>query len=153
MPAHRANKWPDARVARLRELLCYGRSAGHLAKKLNDEFNTALTRSAVIGKLHRIGLRTFGASSAAHHPHRHRARPAKIKEIPKMAQPSLGQCGLLELTAQRCHWPIGEPVAGMLYCGEPVAIGCYCEGHHRVGIDRRKATTARLAWRIGHGRR
>jgi len=46
--------WPQAHVDRLRELLDGGASSSVAAKALNDEFGTAYTRNAVIGKADRL---------------------------------------------------------------------------------------------------
>lgn len=50
--------WPDVRVDRLRALWAEGWSASQAALVLNAEFGAyeALTKNAVVGKVHRLGL-------------------------------------------------------------------------------------------------
>lgn len=57
--------WTDPIVARLRELHAQGLSCSRAAKALNTEFKTAFSRSAIIGKLNRLGLSWRGASAPA----------------------------------------------------------------------------------------
>lgn len=48
--------WPAARVTKLRNLARGGRSAAAIADRLNKDGGPPLTRNAVIGKAHRIGV-------------------------------------------------------------------------------------------------
>jgi len=69
--------WTDERVEKLKELWGEGMSASQIAKALG-----AVTRNAVIGKVHRLGLSNRGATSGA--------QPAdcEAKPVPKAAKPS-----------------------------------------------------------------
>ena len=68
--------WTDERVETLKKMWGEGQSASQIAKELGG-----VTRNAVIGKVHRLGLSnragTTGASTAA--------KPAKEKAAPKAA--------------------------------------------------------------------
>lgn len=71
--------WTDERVELLKKMWGEGQSASQIAKELGG-----VTRNAVIGKVHRLGLsnRTGGASSAKASP---KEKPAKSKAEPKPA--------------------------------------------------------------------
>ena len=67
--------WTDDRVELLKKMWGEGQSASQIAKELGG-----VTRNAVIGKVHRLGLSNRSASaSAAEAP----AKPAKEKPAPK----------------------------------------------------------------------
>ncbi|NIZ13384.1 GcrA family cell cycle regulator [Phaeobacter sp. HF9A] len=77
--------WTDERVELLKKMWGEGQSASQIAKELGG-----VTRNAVIGKVHRLGLsnRTTGASKAAAEPKekpapKAAAAPAKPKPQPK----------------------------------------------------------------------
>jgi GcrA cell cycle regulator len=69
--------WTDERVEKLKELWGDGMSASQIAKILG-----AVTRNAVIGKVHRLGLSNRGTTSGA--------QPAtgEIKAAPKPSKPT-----------------------------------------------------------------
>jgi GcrA cell cycle regulator len=127
----------------LRELAQTGNSASKIADALNQEFGAGLTRSAVIGRCHRIAEPLSGKSSRPGPPCQPYKRPPKLRrpppktpsnsvQLPKIPPPP--PCTLLELTQERCRWPIGEP-RELLYCGAP-AISCYCEQHDAIAFNR-----------------
>ena len=78
--------WSDERVAILKKMWLDGNSASEIAKKLGD-----ITRNAVIGKVHRLGLsnRETNASGAGANINKavdksvKRGRPAKVDKVPK----------------------------------------------------------------------
>ena len=74
--------WSDERVATLKKLWLDGRSASQIAKQLGG-----VTRNAVIGKVHRLGLtgQGEGARRSASPPRAVAPRPAKA---PAPAKPS-----------------------------------------------------------------
>src|SRR3984893_3014565 len=121
--------WTDARVEQLKKLWEGGLSASQIAAELGG-----ITRNAVIGKVHRLGLsgRAKSPSSAAPRPRKTRphsqhmmrvSRPsvrgntalAHSYELEVESEPELidniiplGQRRtLLELTEETCRWPIG----------------------------------------------
>ncbi len=122
--------WTDERVEMLKKLWADGLSASEIAAELGG-----ITRNAVIGKVHRLGLsgRAKSPSSAAPRPRKPRAhshmlrvsRPsirgntalAHAYEFDLEREPELldnviplGQRRtLLELTEETCRWPIGDP--------------------------------------------
>src|SRR4051794_37993232 len=131
--------WTDERVEMLKKLWAEGLSASQIAAELGG-----ITRNAVIGKVHRLGLsgRAKSPSSAAPRPRKARAHPHMLRvsrpamrgntalahafEYEVEAEPELvdnviplGQRRtLLELTEATCRWPIGDPGATDFYfCG------------------------------------
>ncbi len=150
--------WTDERVETLKRLWTDGLSASQIAAELGG-----ITRNAVIGKVHRLGLsgRAKSPSAAAPRPRKPRqhthmlrvARPtvrgntalAQAFEIEIEAEPELvdnviplGQRRtLLELSEETCRWPIGDPGnADFFFCGGPTLTGLpYCAHHCRVAYQ------------------
>lgn len=73
--------WNDDRVAQLKKLWMAGRSASQIAAELKG----GLTRSAVIGKVHRLGLSKHGRAACACPAPNMRKR---VFAAPKPARPS-----------------------------------------------------------------
>jgi GcrA cell cycle regulator len=152
--------WTDERVELLKKLWSDGLSASQIAGELGG-----ITRNAVIGKVHRLGLsgRAKSPSSAAPRPRKPRAashmmrvpRPAMrgntalathaLYELEPEPEPELieniipiGQrCSLLELSEAKCHWPIGDPgTPEFFFCGGKTIEGLpYCNYHSRVAYQ------------------
>jgi GcrA cell cycle regulator len=99
------NTWTEERVNKLRELWGQGMSASEIADLLGN-----VTRNAVIGKAHRLGLS---------------GRPSPIKKKPVKG------ASILTLTERMCKWPIGDPKSPDFYfCGKAAAPGLpYCPEH------------------------
>jgi GcrA cell cycle regulator len=136
--------WTDARIETLTALWRSGLSASQIAKALGG-----VTRNAVIGKVHRLGLagRATPQSPRQIRTARARARPARPRQLSqkplrgtvdpaRAPEPevidSVGAFDLAELATHACRWPIGDPRAsGFGFCGGPVNAGPYCEAHRR----------------------
>ena len=105
--------WTDALQARLAELWAQGLTASRIAAELR------VTRNAVIGKAHRLGL------SGRPSPIRH-AGPPKLS--------------LVALKERMCRWPVGHPgEADFHFCGdEALSNGPYCAEHHAWAYVRAK---------------
>ena len=95
-------EWTAERVELLKELWADGLSARQIAESLGQ-----VTRNAVIGKAHRLGLST-------------RTVPSK---------PMIGM--LNPVTDRVCQWPIGNPGEKEFhFCGKPSSVNRpYCEDH------------------------
>ncbi len=126
--------WTDERVETLKKLWQEGHSASQIAKQLGG-----VTRNAVIGKVHRLGLSGRAApsqptrplykparpprpaaSAASHVSERPAAQAAVRRTEPVLARPvisqpivpyveSPGTATVLTLGAKMCKWPIGDP--------------------------------------------
>src|SRR6201992_758579 len=121
--------WSDDRVEQLKKLWEAGLSASQIAAELGN-----VTRNAVIGKVHRLGLSGRAQSPSSAAPRQRMARPAQ--HMMRVARPvsrgntalahafeveiepdpiahdnvvPMGQrLSLLELNEATCHWAIRE---------------------------------------------
>jgi GcrA cell cycle regulator len=154
--------WTDERVETLKKLWADGLSASQIAAELGG-----ITRNAVIGKVHRLGLsgRAKSPSSAAPRPRKARAhshmlrvsRPAirgnsalaydyDVEPEPELLDniiPIGQRRTILELTEETCRWPIGDPGStDFFFCGGQTMTSLpYCSYHSRVAYqpaDRRR---------------
>ena len=144
--------WSHNRVEQLKKLWAAGLSASQIAAELGK-----VSRNAVIGKVHRLGLsgRAKSLSSAA--PRQRNAHP--VRDMVRATRPiargntALAQAfevepdpitsdnvvpmrqrlSLLELNEATCHWPIGDPsTPDFFFCGGKVLTGLpYCAQHSR----------------------
>jgi GcrA cell cycle regulator len=149
--------WTDERVTTLKKLWLDGLSASQIAKQLGG-----VTRNAVIGKVHRLGLSGRAAPSQPARPAFKAPRPARpaattMPSAPRRviaaepatlpavaAQPSVpafrdeqpGSATVLTLGAHMCKWPIGDPSTdGFTFCGRRSSDGPYCNEHARVAYQ------------------
>jgi GcrA cell cycle regulator len=149
--------WSDERVELLKKLWNDGLSASQIAAELGG-----ITRNAVIGKVHRLGLsgRAKSPSSAVPRPRKPRAPShmlritrstrgntalAPMYELDIEPEPELieniiplGQrCSILELNEEKCHWPIGDPgTPEFFFCGGRAIDGLpYCGYHSRIAYQ------------------
>lgn len=123
--------WTEDRVEKLRELWDKGLSASQIAKELAE----GVTRNAVIGKAHRMGLASR-PSPVKSDPAKRAAAAAKKKAAPKkepakVVAPATGKVSILDLTESMCKWPIGHPgEANFHFCGKPSQPSFpYCANH------------------------
>ena len=143
--------WNAERIETLTRLWREGLSASQVARQMGD-----LTRSAVIGKVHRLGIagrdtpsrpRNTGGrpstrprASAGGQPRRlaqvRASRPAPPTRVDFDAPPT---ATLLTLTEHGCRWPIGDPdTTDFGFCGRMKADrGAYCGGHAPMALSRR----------------
>jgi GcrA cell cycle regulator len=150
--------WTDERVENLKKLWGEGLSASQIAAELGG-----ITRNAVIGKVHRLGL-----SGRAKSPAASAARPRKARahtHLMRVARPAtrgntalahaydfeqeqepepvdnvipLGQRRtIVDLTEDTCRWPIGDPGStDFFFCGGQAGTGApYCSYHSRVAYQ------------------
>ena len=141
--------WTDERVEMLKKLWLDGLSASQIAKQLGG-----VTRNAVIGKVHRLGLSGRATPSQPQRPvfKAPRApRPAVAaapRRTPSEAHASLpvptptfyaeepGSATVLTLGAHMCKWPIGDPSTNAFtFCGRRSSEGPYCGEHARVAYQ------------------
>ena len=140
-----------------------GLSASQIAKQLGG-----VTRNAVIGKVHRLGLsgratpskpqRTvFKAPRPARPVAPAIAAPRRIAEAaPQQTAPVRyvderpGTATVLTLGAHMCKWPIGDPsLDSFTFCGRRSDEGPYCDEHASVAYQpvqsKKKSGAAELA--------
>ncbi len=159
--------WTDDRVELLKKLWLDGLSASQIAKQLGG-----VTRNAVIGKVHRLGLSGRAAPSQPSRtmfktprpprpattsglaqrrpPERHHPIAAAApRPAPYVEQP--GTATVLTLGAHMCKWPIGDPSSeGFTFCGRRSSEeGPYCIEHARLAYQppqaKKKSSASELA--------
>lgn len=136
--------WTDERIAQLEELWKAGWSARQIKMKMG-----CVSRSAVIGKVHRLGLAPRGArtplldnrhrSKRVRTPKHLRNKPTAfqafvaalpVEPAPPPAQ-DIARVAFGDLEAHHCRWVIGEPSRGQC-CGCDKVPGLpYCADHAR----------------------
>ena len=148
--------WSDDRVEQLKKLWEGGLSASQIAAELGN-----VTRNAVIGKVHRLGLsgRAKSPSSSAPRVRKPRSHMMRVSrpsmrgntalalafEMEQEPEPEMieniipiGQRRtLLELNENTCRWPIGDPATTeFFFCGgKPLTALPYCNYHSRVAYQ------------------
>ena len=148
--------WTDERVENLKKLWQDGLSASQIAKQLGG-----VTRNAVIGKVHRLGLsgRAKSPSNGSPRPRKPRIsngmrpRPqyrgnAALQldygldpeyDLDPLANviPMGPRVSILQLTDATCRWPIGDPgAADFVYCGSQNKVSLpYCPYHARIAYQ------------------
>jgi GcrA cell cycle regulator len=160
--------WTDARIALITRLWAEGVSASGIAEALGE-----VSRSAVLGKLHRLGL--LGSRLAASAPRRYEGRtPAPPVRTPAAQSPPAprasapptppsspwreavftplaGSAPRVWLTREpgECAFPVGGEGEAIISCCAPTRAGsAYCAAHHAivfkaVGPDARAAEARR----------
>ena len=138
--------WTPERVELLKSYFEAGLSCRDIA------VNIGVSRNAVIGKLSRLNLthatpderRARRKKSTVPTAHKTTAKQQlqllqAVYEQPDGAMPivSANSCSLLELSEQRCRWPISTPGADdFCFCGNtPLGGMPYCSGHSRLAYQ------------------
>lgn len=148
--------WTEGRVSWLRTYWAEGFSGAEIARLLGG-----VSRSAVIGKIHRLGLagRSNPGSDARkegrcdgpkriRQPTRAYRRP-KLKKQPPQAPETVQplQIPLIDLRANQCRAVTDTTPWEQRFCGHPVAFGSpYCASHyvrfHCVAASKTEALAA-----------
>jgi GcrA cell cycle regulator len=153
--------WTEDRVGALKKLWLEGQSASQIAKQLGG----GVTRNAVIGKVHRLGLSGRATPSQPARTATANFRPARVRTTPPV-QPSAprrieggrieaaqprpapvavalpavqelpGTATVMTLGAHMCKWPIGDPSSTEFsFCGRRASEGVYCGEHAKVAYQ------------------
>ena len=111
VPPAKVETWTPERIALLTQLWEEGITTAEIGRRIG------VTKNAVIGKVHRIGL-----------------VPRVIKEAPPPRR------NVFEFIGPACMWPIGHPTDDdFRFCGErPVGGKPYCEHHVAVAYIKPK---------------
>jgi len=128
-------QWSNDRVEKLKSLWRAGLSASQVALALGD-----VTRNAVIGKVHRLGLAGRDGPSRVFRPRpAARRRPtnpshAQIQAAVEEEPLKLDDGRFVTMrTVDRsmCRWPLGDPASNTFHlCGRSPKSGSpYCEAH------------------------
>jgi GcrA cell cycle regulator len=146
--------WTEARVAQLARLWTDGVSASGIAEALGE-----VSRSAVLGKLHRLGL--LGGRGEASAPRRYagpisaaqaastspRCRPTpRAAFAPELAASSWNEAAFTPLPGSsprnwlsrafgECAFPVDGEGDGLMSCCAPTAPrSAYCPAHHAIAF-------------------
>lgn len=139
--------WSDDRVEQLKNLWTEGLSASQIARALGG-----VTRNAVIGKVHRLGL----AGRASPSTRIERPRVPSTPKVPTIRTQAVAvavveedpltfedgsHATVLTISDRMCRWPIGDPAATEFhFCGRSPKSGSpYCEAHARKAYQPQQA--------------
>jgi len=144
--------WTEDRVEKLAKLWASGLSASQVAKELGG-----VTRNAVIGKVHRLGLsgrakpsrpakRATAKRTAAPRTRAVAATPRAPKTPAAPARPvpmeakqmdDGAYANILTVTEDMCKWPLGDPSsADFRFCGRGADKGePYCKAHAQLAYQ------------------
>lgn len=146
--------WTLERERELRKLWAEGLSASQIGKRLGG-----LTRNAVIGKVHRLGLAgrsnparpRFPKKPSGKKPSSNSGRKPRAKAVPALSSSakaalatpkSLGNGEfptILTIKDSMCKWPIGDPQKqDFRFCGHSAPHGAYCAGHAQIAFQPRQ---------------
>ena len=146
MPAKEPT-WTDERL----ELLKSRFAEGLTCREIADDIG--VSRNAVIGKLSRLNLTRERGGEAPRPARKDAPKGRRRGSVPRLqyrilqavyAEPLVPTddepianghcCSLLELTEERCRWPISTPGAeDFCFCGNTPVEGLpYCPGHSRL---------------------
>ncbi len=137
--------WSDDRVEQLKTLWTEGLSASQIARALGG-----VTRNAVIGKVHRLGLAGRASPSRAERPRvslpKVPSMRTHVPAIPVVEEDPLtlddgSHATVLTISDRMCRWPIGDPAATEFhFCGHSPKSGSpYCEAHARTAYQPQQA--------------
>lgn len=150
--------WTEDRVEVLKKLWAEGHSASQIAKQLGG-----VTRNAVIGKVHRLGLsgRATPSRPVKRPPRLARPKPkvlpdgtvklpasakadqlrpseknAMLAALPPLEQEDGKAATILTVRDSMCKWPIGDPAdPNFAFCGRKAIDGPYCAEHAAVAFQ------------------
>jgi GcrA cell cycle regulator len=149
MPAKQPT-WTDERIERLKSHFEAGLTCREIACDIG------VSRNSVIGKLSRLNLTRERSREARRPTEKDAAKAGRPKTVPrgprlqyKLLKAVYGAphaavddapiesdhcCSLLELSKERCRWPISTPgEADFRFCGNTPLDGLpYCAGHTRL---------------------
>ena len=148
-----AATWTAERIEQLRNYVVTGLTYSQIAAEIG------VTRNAVIGKIHRLGLspaRPAGVPARSCPPRVRRPRASahsRLLHLIYSDAPRAGtgeacasealaiepidsaqRCSLLDIAQGKCRWPIGDPdTVDFAFCGNEALGGfSYCAGHARM---------------------
>jgi GcrA cell cycle regulator len=141
-----AMNWSDDRVEQLKTLWTEGLSASQIARALGG-----VTRNAVIGKVHRLGLAGRASPSRSERPRlpmapsvRTQLPAVQVVEEDPLTLDDGSHATVLTISDRMCRWPIGDPAATEFhFCGHnPKSGSPYCEAHARKAYQPQQARRA-----------
>lgn len=117
--------WTPEMEASLRGLLNDGLSYRLIAKAITDAFSLPMSRSAIAGKITRMGWRSELLSLVP--------KPVEPEPEPEPKTELLLACTLFDLRPHSCRWPVDRKDEQHLFCGELRVQGRpYCDKHTKI---------------------
>lgn len=154
--------WDDTNIETLKGLWLEGKSAAFCAYQLNQQYGTTFSRNAVIGKLHRMGLKRGDLVSSCTTRWIQKPRTPKTKQARRATYEAVAMARRVGSRDERVDAPLPEekgpavvvspnpvsfserafgqcaaPVSGsgfdMIVCGNECQGGqSYCPGHRSI---------------------
>jgi GcrA cell cycle regulator len=140
-----SSPWTAELIEQLRNRVVAGLSCSQIAAEIG------VSRNAVIGKIHRLGIgpgRPAASPARSCPPRARRPRHSsqlRLLRLISAETPAVEaadtapfdttqRCALVALAHGKCRWPIGDPCeADFVFCGNDAATGIsYCPGHARM---------------------
>lgn len=129
--SQKQNRWTYEKIELLKKLWGQGQTGEHIAKVLGF-----VSRNAVIGKVHRLGLRRLPKGQNAHNTGDR--EPVKNQyQADTCAHRFKNNTVVIDavknLSDDQCKWPVGDPsTRNFSFCCEKRVEGLpYCEEHHK----------------------
>ena len=142
--------WTYERVEKLKQLWEEGLTASRIAAELGE-----VTRNAVIGKAHRLGLsgrmaskKSNGGISIIRKKRVNISQNQKVINIAPVINEPMNPTDFENIKDGLCRWPLGEPEEiDFKFCGRNTQEGfLYCQSHYKQAYqplskvrERRKA--------------
>ena len=148
--------WTHERIEQLKKLWEAGYTASNIASELGG-----ITRNAVIGKAHRLGLSgrmksksMVSSVSIVRKRNMPVNKNSKIIELTTSVEP-MNPTSFADIKDGLCRWPLGEPEdLDFKFCGRKCSEGMiYCTEHHSLAYQplnqTRQKRASRKRFKIG----
>lgn len=155
--------WTEQRTETFIKYFNDGMSFGLIEKKMSG-----VTRNALIGKAHRLGLSRNKKAPTQAIAHRERRPRVVLRAAPPVPHPNFSPVPvaptpmpepdvvdiaipaeqrrtLMQLTDDTCRWPVGDPgTPEFFFCGaRPLGESPYCAAHRRMAYQPSQRAPAR----------
>ena len=149
--------WTHERIEHLKKLWEAGHTASNIATELGG-----ITRNAVIGKAHRLGLSgrmksksKVSSVSIVRRKKMPANKNSKIIELTTSVSEPMNPISFAGIKDGLCRWPLGEPEdLDFKFCGRSSNDGVvYCDEHHSLAYQplsqTRQKRTNRKRFKVG----
>lgn len=135
--------WTEERVEELKRLWAEGHSASQIAARMGG-----VTRNAVIGKVHRLGLSGRAAPAKPKTVATEKVSPVEpvsqpsplrhvLRDLPPITELGNDRMTVSSIGSGQCKWPIGDPASDDFhFCGQAATGGKpYCAYHVQLAFQ------------------
>ena len=118
--------WSESNILLLQDFVAKGLSASQIAKELGSAAGFYCSRNAVVGKVHRLGLKlekSHEKYTRARPRKQRRVKPKKVslreiaRQLVALPEPKGSEVTFDELERHHCRWPTWGVALDILYCG------------------------------------